>query len=93
MAGFLLNSAGLVLGTPMQDTDHVEHPGVAKVKQMFDRGDFETIDKMVRFWEAMENIGVAGDLLKRLIVWIGIVAGGYIVGAGYIADLIGAIKK
>lgn len=65
-----------------------DHPGVAKVKQMWDRGEFETIDRMVSFWESMENLGKLGDLLRRLIVWSGVIIGGYLAVNGSLVEFI-----
>lgn len=70
-----------------------EHPGLVKIKQMWDRGDFETIDKMVRFWEALENLGLLGDLLRRFIVWSGIIAGGYLAFNGIITEWIKGLAR
>lgn len=70
-----------------------EHPGVAKIKQMYERGDFETIDKMVQFWEALENLGVLGGMLRRFIMWSGVVAGGYLIANGYIVEWIRSIRQ
>lgn len=70
-----------------------EHPGVARVKAMWDRGDFETIDKMVKFWEAMENLGALGDLLRRFILWSGIIAAGYLAFSGFITEWIRSITR
>ena len=57
--------------------DENDHPGVAKVKQMWERGEFETIDRMVKFWEALEGFGRLGDMLRRLIIWAGIILAAY----------------
>lgn len=70
-----------------------DHPGIARIKQMYERGDFETIDRMVKFWEAMENLGMLGDLLRRFIMWSGIVAGGYLAFNGYITEWIRGIAR
>lgn len=51
-----------------------EHPGVTRIKAMYERGDFDTLDRMVKFWEALEKLGVLGDLLRRFIIWTGIIA-------------------
>lgn len=75
------------------DEETGDHPGVARIKQMYDRGDFETIDRMVKFWEALENLGVLGDMLRRFIMWIGIVAGGYLAFSGYITEWIRSIAR
>lgn len=69
-----------------------EHPGVAKVKAMYEKGDFVTIDKMVAFWEAMENLGVLGGMLRRFILWCGVIAAGYLTASGYITEWIRSIK-
>ena len=73
-------------------SDEKEHPGLAKVKSMYDKGDFETIDKMVRFWEALENLGALGGMLRRFILWSGVVAGGYLAFSGYLTEWIRSIK-
>lgn len=70
-----------------------EHPGVAKVKQMWDKGDFETIDRMVRFWEALENLGLIGDLLRRFIVWFGVISMGYFAFSGWLVEFIKGASK
>lgn len=62
-------------GAKAMDDD--DHPGLAKVKEMWERGEFEAIDEMVRFWEAMKNIGRVGDLLRRFLIWCGIIAASY----------------
>lgn len=73
--------------------DGTEHPGVTKIKAMYDRGDFETLDRMMRFWEALEKLGLLGDLLRRFIIWSGVVAGGYLALNGHIAEWIKSIVK
>lgn len=77
----------------LDDEKSTEHPGVTKIKMMYDRGDLETIDKMVRFWEAMENLGAAGDVLRRFIMWCGVIAGGYLALSGHITDWIRSIAR
>lgn len=74
------------------ETPPGEHPGVAKIKAMYDKGDFETIDKMVKFWEALENLGVIGGMLRRFILWSGVIAAGYLTATGYITEWIRSIK-
>ena len=69
-----------------------EHPGDTKVKQMYERGDFDKLDRMVKLYEAMENLGVLGGWLRRFIIWSGVIAGGYLVASGYIADWIRSIR-
>lgn len=71
----------------------VEHPGVTKVKLMWERGEFETIDRMVRFWEALESLGTLGNMLQRFVIWSGIVATGYLAFNGYIQDWIRSIAR
>lgn len=78
----------------MTDSDKgAEHPGVTKIKAMYDRGDFETLDRMVKFWEALENLGALGDLLRRFVIWSGVIAGGYLALNGYITDWIRSIAR
>jgi hypothetical protein len=78
----------------MHEEDEIkDHPGVAKIKKMWDNGDFETIDKMVRFWEALENLGMLGEVLKRFILWFGIIAGAYLIANNHISDWIRSIRQ
>jgi len=76
-----------------EEPTSTDHPGVVRIKQMWDRGDFETLDKMVRFWDALENLGVLGGMLRRFIMWSGVVAGGYLVANGYIVEWIRSIRQ
>lgn len=76
----------------MNEQNFDDHPGVAKIKQMYDRGDFETIDKMVKFWEALENLGAAGSMLRSFLIWCGVIAGSYIALSGMLVDWIKGIK-
>ena len=57
--------------------DEDEHPGVAKIKQMYDRGEFETLDHMIRVWEGLERLGLIGDLVKRFLIWCGVLFAAY----------------
>ena len=73
--------------------NETDHPGVAKVKKMWERGEFETIDKMVKFWDAMENLGRIGDMAKRFIIWSGVIAGGYLAMSGWVTEFIRRAAK
>jgi hypothetical protein len=75
----------------MPDED-LEHPGVAKVKAMWERGEFEKIDEMVRLWTAIQNVGLLGGLLKKFIIWSGVVAAGYLALNGHITEWVRSIK-
>ena len=78
----------------MEESEYSDdHPGVAKVKQMWDRGDFEKIDKMVKYWEALENLGLLGGLLRNFIIWSGVIAGGYQADNGYVTEWIKGIAR
>jgi hypothetical protein len=79
--------------TPPTEDVEKEHPGVTKIKQMYDRGDFDTIDKMVKFWDAIENLGAIGDVLRRFVIWIGVIAGGYLALSGYVTEWIRSIAR
>lgn len=69
-----------------------EHPGLAKVKQMWDRGEFEKLDRMVAVWTALENIGALGDIVRRFILWFGVIAAGYLAFSGWLADWVRSVK-
>ena len=66
----------LVVSPGVDDTEP-DHPAWVKLKRMYDRGDFEKIERMVKFWEALEAFGQLGDMLKRAIIWLGIIIAGY----------------
>ena len=73
--------------------DDSDHSGIQKIKKMWERGDFDKIDRMVAFWDSMENLGRLGDMLKRFIIWIGIIAGGYIAFNAYVVEFIKGASK
>ena len=64
--------------------DEDEHPGVAKIKQMYDRGEFETLDRMIRVWEGLERLGLIGDMVKRFLIWCGVLFAAYFAVTEYI---------
>lgn len=70
-----------------------EHPGVTRIKQMYDLGEFDKLDRMMRFWDALEKLGMLGDLLRRFIIWTGIIAAGYLAIHGVIVDWIKDVAK
>lgn len=76
----------------MHEEANKDHPGVTRIKQMWDNGDFETLDKMVKFWEALENLGRVGDLIRRFILWCGVIAGTYFVVSNYLYEWIKGVK-
>lgn len=77
----------------MADDEPPEHPGVAKIKAMYDRGDFDTLERMVRFWDALEKLGLLGDMLRRFVIWTGIIAGGYLALSGHITEWIRNVAR
>jgi hypothetical protein len=76
---------------PIEDASG-EHPGIAKIKKMYDNGDIETLEKMVRLYDALENLGALGGMLRRFIIWSGVIAGGYLAFSGYLVEWIRSIK-
>jgi hypothetical protein len=60
---------------------------------MWERGDFDTLDRMVKFWEALENLGRLGDMLRRFIIWCGVIAGGYFAFSGHVTEWIRSIAR
>lgn len=73
--------------------DESEHPGVAKIKAMYDRGDFDTLERMVKFWDALEKLGLLGDLFRRFVIWSAVVAGGYLAFSGYVTEWIKSVAR
>jgi hypothetical protein len=76
----------------MTPPDGERHPGVSKVIAMYERGDFDKIDEMVRLWTAIQNVGLLGGLVKRFIIWSGIIAAAYFAASGHITEWIRGIK-
>ncbi len=60
-------------GSPMTDDTEADHPAWAKLKAMHDRGEFDTIERIVRFWESLEAFGRLGDLIRRAVIWLGVI--------------------
>lgn len=73
--------------------EDAEHPGVTRIKQMYDRGEFDKLDRMMRFWDALEKLGLLGDLLRRFIIWTGVIAGGYLVAHGVVTEWLKDLVK
>jgi hypothetical protein len=73
--------------------DHKDHPGVKKIKEMYDHGDFETIERMVKFWEAMESLGKLGEIIKRFIMWTAVIATAYFAASGAIEAWVKGISR
>jgi hypothetical protein len=69
-----------------------EHPGLVKVKQMWERGEFDKLDKMVKLWTALENLGMLGGLIKRFLIWAGIIAGTWLTASGWLTEYIRSIR-
>lgn len=74
------------------ETAPADDDGVAWVQRLMDSGDYKTIEKMVKLWKALEQLGMLGDLLRRAAVWFLAIAGFYIAFSGYFADWIRSIK-
>lgn len=78
----------------MQENGEIkDHPGVAKVKQMWDNGDFDTIEKMVSFWEALEKLGMLGIMLRNFVIWLGVIAGAYFIANNHISEWIRNVRQ
>lgn len=74
----------------MQDED--EHPGIVKIKHMWERGEFEKLDEMVRFYDAVKNLGVVGGMIKNVAIWFGVIAGSYLALTGHLTEWIRSIR-
>lgn len=70
---------------PPSDDDH---PAWIKLTELHARGDIETLERMVKFWEALEAFGRLGDLLRRLVIWLGVLFGAYFAFTEYVAGYI-----
>lgn len=75
-------------GTPVNDGTQADHPAWAKLKAMHDRGEFETIERMVTFWESLEAFGRLGDLVRRAIIWLGLIFATWFTFSEYIIKFI-----
>lgn len=79
-------------GFKMTPDDEDDHPGVTKVKQMWEQGQFQQIDEMVKLWIAMKNLGMLGGMLKRFLLWAGIIAGTWLAASGWFTEYIRNIR-
>jgi hypothetical protein len=75
---------------PMIDED--EHPGIKQIKSMYDSGRLQEIDEMVKLWMAMKNLGMLGGLLKRFLIWSGIIAVSALAASGWLTEYIKGIR-
>ena len=75
-------------GTPMNEEDEKDHPAWTRLKAMHDRGDFDKIDRMVKFWDALETLGRVGDLARRIILWLGVMFAAWFAFSEYLVNYI-----
>jgi len=57
--------------SPITDETEGDHPAWVRLKSMHDRGDLQKLERMVEFWDSLETMGRAGDLIRRAIVMLG----------------------
>jgi hypothetical protein len=76
---------------PMMADDD-EHPGIVKIKHMWERGEFDKLDEMVRFYDAVKNLGVISGMVKNVVIWFGVIAGGYLALTGHLTEWIRSIR-
>lgn len=77
----------------MTESEEAEHPGVSRIKHMYEAGEFDKLERMLLFWDALEKLGMLGDLLRRFIIWTAIIAGAYLAVHGAISDWVRDIAK
>lgn len=82
--------------SPMADETEEDHPAWLRLKKMHERGDFEKIERMVEFWDSLETLGRAGDLIRRTIVlagrvlmWFAAIFAAYLAATGDLAKFLG----
>ena len=46
---------------------------VAFVKQMIDRGDFQELHEMIKYWKALKSFGVFAGMVRRVIIGAAII--------------------
>ena len=69
----------------MTDSDH---PAVARVKQMWEQGEFDKLDEMLSLWDSYKALGRAGDFLRRVVIWLGVIVGAWFVTGEYLVKLL-----
>lgn len=72
--------------------DEDEHPGIKQIKSMYDNGRLQEIDEMVKLWMAFKNLGMLGGLLKRFLIWSGIIAATWLAASGALTEWIRSIR-
>lgn len=41
---------------------------IALVRRMIDRGDFEELHEMVKYWKAVKSFGVFSGVIRRIVI-------------------------
>ena len=75
-------------GSPMTDETEEDHPAWKRLKAMHDRGDFDKLDRLVKFWDALETMGRVGDLIRRAIIWCGVIFAAWFAFSEYLVKYI-----
>ena len=82
--------------SPMADETEEDHPAWKRLKSMHERGDFEKIERMVEFWDSLETLGRAGNLIRKTIVlavkvllWFAGLFAAWLAATGDLAKILG----
>jgi hypothetical protein len=81
-----------VKGGPEMIDGEDEHPGIKHIKSMYDSGRLQEIDEMVKLWMALKNLGMLGGLLKRFLIWAGIIAATWLAASGWLTEYIRSVR-
>jgi hypothetical protein len=57
--------------SPIADETEEDHPAWKRLKEMHDKGDLEKLARVLEFWDSLETLGRAGNLIRKTIVLLG----------------------
>ena len=57
------------------------------------KDEFSMVRKIIQAWRTFEAIGLAGGFVKRLLIWLGIVGGSFMLAKGHLAAWIMGLVK
>lgn len=51
------------------------------------------VRQIIKAWRTFEAIGLAGGFVKRLLIWLGVVGGSFLIAKGHFASWIAGLVK
>lgn len=70
---------------------NTNHPAWQKIKQMYERGDFETLERMIDREEAWAAMGRMGKMFQTILLWFGSMIAIFFAVKSFIDSYIGKV--